>query len=103
MTNAKSLAQLCISAIACTNESISIELNCFLLVIAVAFFNNNITLNDLKNMAEESRAKLLGILLPFLAYEYGPQFVRDLWKRSDCKWEQFDSNVEQYLERYVRI
>lgn len=70
-------------------------------VTAVAFFNGIITLNELKNMAEESRAKLLGILLPFMAYEYGPQYVRDLWKRSDCKWEQFDSDVEQFLKQYV--
>lgn len=70
-------------------------------ITAVAFFNDIITLNELKNMAEESRAKLLGILLPFMAYEYGPQYVRDLWKRSDCKWEQFDSDVEQFLEQYV--
>lgn len=63
------------------------------------------TLNDLKNTAEESRAKLLGILLTFLAYEYGPQYVRDLWKRSKCKWEQFvvNDNVEAFLERYVSL
>lgn len=67
----------------------------------MAFFNGIITLNELKSMAEESRAKLLGLLLPFMAYEYGPQYVRDLWKRSDCKWEQFDSDVEQFLEQYV--
>lgn len=70
-------------------------------ITAVAFFNDIITLNELKNMAEESRAKLLGKLLPFMAYEYGPKYVRDLWKRSDCKWEQFDSDVEQFLEQYV--
>lgn len=69
----------------------------------MAFFKGIITLNDLKNTAEESRAKLLGILLHFMAYEYGPQSVRDLWKRSNCKWEQFDSNVDQFLEQYVSI
>jgi len=70
-------------------------------MISVPFFKDIITLNDLKNTAEESRAKLLGILLPFMAYEYGPQYVRDLWKRSDCKWEQFvvNGNVDEFVER----
>lgn len=67
----------------------------------MAFFKNIITLNDLKNTAEDSRAKILGILLPFMAYEYGPQFVRDLWKRSECKWEQFVVDVDEFVERNV--
>lgn len=46
---------------------------------------------------------MLGCLLPFLAYEYGPQYVRDLWKRSDCKWEQFvvDGSVNEFVEQNV--
>lgn len=54
-------------------------------------------------MAEESRAKILASLLPFMAYEYGPQFVRDLWKRSDCKWEQFanDGSIDRFVEQNV--
>lgn len=69
----------------------------------MAFFKNIITLKDLKNTAEDSRATILGILLPFMAYEYGPQFVRDLWKRSECKWEQFvvDGNVDKFVEENV--
>lgn len=69
--------------------------------IAVALFSGVVTLNDLKNMDEESRGKILGALLPFMAYEYGPHFVRNLWKQSGCKWEQFDTNVDQFLERNV--
>lgn len=68
----------------------------------MAFFNGIVTLNDLKNMAEESRGKILGELLPFMAYEYGPQYVRKLWKQSGCKWEQFvDGDVNQFLDRNV--
>lgn len=72
-------------------------------VAAVAFFEKLITLNDLKNTAEESRGTILKCLLPFLAYEYGPQFVRDLWKRSNCKWEQFvvNGNVNEFVEENV--
>ncbi|XP_031622161.1 eukaryotic translation initiation factor 4G isoform X2 [Contarinia nasturtii] len=71
-------------------------------MISVAFFSNIITLNDLKNTAEESRAKILASLLPFMAYEYGPQYLRDLWKRSDCKWEQFvadGSDIANFVEQ----
>lgn len=73
--------------------------------IAVAFFKDIITLNDLKNMAEDSRAKILGSLLPFLAYEYGPQYVRVLWKRSGCKWEDFvvDGSIDKFVEQNVSI
>lgn len=75
----------------------------FIGFLAVAFFHNIITLNDLRNMAEEPRARILGILLPFMAYEYGPQYVRDLWKRSECKWEQFvvSGNVDEFVEQNV--
>ncbi|XP_055299644.1 eukaryotic translation initiation factor 4 gamma 3-like [Sitodiplosis mosellana] len=71
-------------------------------MISTAFFNNLITLDDLKNTDKKSRAKLLGCLLPYLAYEYGPQYVRDLWKQSDCKWEQFvvDGSVDKFVEQY---
>lgn len=67
----------------------------------MALFSGVVTLNDLKNMDEESRGKILGVVLPFMAYEYGPHFVRNLWKQSGCKWEQFDTNVDQFLERNV--
>lgn len=71
--------------------------------IAVTVFNDVITLDDLKKTHDESRAKLLGILLNYLGYEYGPQYVRDLWKRSKCKWDQFivDGNVDQFIESNV--
>lgn len=72
---------------------------------AEAVFNEIITLNELKNTAEDSRAKILGILLPFMAYAYGPQYVRDLWKKSNCKWEQFvgSGNVDQFIEQNVSV
>lgn len=71
--------------------------------LASAFYNGVITLNDLKSMAEDSRGKILGVLLPFMAHEYGPYFVRNLWQQSGCKWEQFDTNVDQFLERNVSL
>lgn len=64
-----------------------------------------LSISDLKGIAEEgARAKLLGVLLTYLGYEYGPQFVRDLWKRSKCKWDDFAVNsVEQFLDSNVSI
>lgn len=63
------------------------------------------TIHDLKDTAEESRSKVLGSLLTYLAYEYGPQYVRDLWKRSKCKFSDFVLNdeVEKFVEKYVSV
>lgn len=72
------------------------------MIVAMAFLKGIITINDLKNTAEESRAKLLGNLLRYMASEYGPQFVRDVWQRSQCKWEHFDRSVNEFLDTYVR-
>lgn len=56
-------------------------------------------------MADPAKGKLLGALLPHLAYEYGPQYVRDLWKQSKCKWDQFveADKVNSFIERHVSI
>lgn len=63
------------------------------------------TINDLKDTAEESRSKVLGSLLTYLAYGYGPQYVRNLWNRSKCKFSDFvpDDDVENFVEKYVCI
>lgn len=63
------------------------------------------TINDLKDTAEDSRSKVLGSLLTYLAYAYGPQYVRNLWKRSKCKFSDFVPNdeVEKFVEKYVSV
>lgn len=68
-------------------------------------YSDMLSISDLKGIEKESRSKLLGILLTYLGYEYGPQFVRDLWKRSKCKWSDFivDGSVEQFLDTNVSI
>lgn len=64
-----------------------------------------LSISDLKNVDDESRGKLLGKLLPYLGYDGGPQFLRDLWKRSKCTWEDFvvDGDVKRFIESNVSI
>lgn len=72
---------------------------------AAPVFENIMTINDLKDTAEESRSKVLGSLLTYLGYAYGPQYVRNLWKRSKCKFSDFVPNdeVEKFVEKYVSV
>lgn len=46
--------------------------------------------------------ELIGALLVHLAYEYGPCYARDLWRRSDCRWQQFvQDDVKEFIQQYV--
>lgn len=46
--------------------------------------------------------KLLRNLLKYLAYEYGPQFVRDLWKESNCEWKDFlNEDPKEFIRENV--
>lgn len=66
-------------------------------------------MSELKSYASEiikqgSGGDLLGSLLTYLAYEYGPQYARDLWNKSKCRWQQFvNNNVEEFIEKYVSL
>lgn len=68
--------------------------NIFFLFTAVVFKEQIIKLADLKTAANsliecQMGGKLLSHLLKYLAYEYGPHYVRDLWSESKCQWKDF--------------
>lgn len=66
-----------------------------------------ISLNELQNIATElikanGGGKLIGPLIVHLAYEYGPFYARDLWKRSKLQWQQFvNDDVKEFIQRCV--
>lgn len=68
---------------------------------------NVLTLSELKTCAadvikQEAGGDLLGSMLSHLAYEFGPQYVRDLWSKSECQWQQFVSDdFEDFIAKYV--
>lgn len=75
---------------------------------AVAITENIIKLNELKAAAHkliESNLgrKLLSHLLKYLAYEYGPQYVRNLWAESRCQWKDFlnDDDPKEFIKENV--
>lgn len=76
--------------------------------LAVAIKEKNLRLSELKVAASrliESKLgkKLLRNLLKYLAYEYDPQFVRDLWKESKCEWKDFlnDEDPKEFIRENV--
>lgn len=68
-----------------------------------------ISLTELQDIAAElikanGGGKLIGALLVHLAYEYGPYYARDLWKRSKLQWQQFvKDDVKEFIQRYVSL
>lgn len=66
-----------------------------------------ISLSELKDVATglinvNGGGKLIGALLVHIAYEYGPFYARDLWKRSKLQWQQFVKDDEkEFIQRYV--
>lgn len=66
-----------------------------------------ISLSELQEIATElikanGGGKLIGALLVHLAYEYGPCYPRDIWKRSKLQWQQFvRDDVQEFIKRYV--
>lgn len=74
----------------------------------MTFKENVLNLEDLKEAAHTliksgAGGKLLSTVLPSLAYEYGPQFVRALWEDSKCEWSDFIQNVDpkEFIQKHV--
>lgn len=79
----------------------------FAVRVAPAIKDDVISLSELPTIATEliranGGGKLIGALLVHLAYEYGPFYARDLWKRSKLQWQQFvKDDVKEFIQRYV--
>lgn len=66
-----------------------------------------INLSELKESGNELfesnvGGKLIRDLLKHLAYEFGPEFVRDLWKNSKCSFSHFvKTDIKAFVQENV--